>query len=257
MRATVSGDRSDLQLSTFSMTTTNVGAHWSRGFSPFCTQSKAIFLWCVQSWATSSRKIYYTPKSELSQLKPILRLPALRTPAKKTLKSTTLFRHYLKGAHQVTWLPHNKFVGKSQSCENALANSQRHSSGTSRSAKRPRANHKPQQDEAESRSSRDALGATRRISAGDRRFGSAARVAHARARGLDILQNCHGAKSRGRKKKGQRQEGGNTKEESDAPEGRGSATRAKRRGGGMWCTRSLQTTPVATPRSKPNAKARP
>ena len=131
----------------------------------------------------------------------------------------------------MTWLPHNKFVGKSQSCENALANSQRHSSGTSRSAKRPRANHKPQQDEAECRSSRDALGATRRIPAGDRRFGSAARVAHARARGLDILQNCHGAKSRGRKKKGQRQEGGNTKEESDAPEGRGSATRAKRRGG--------------------------
>ena len=114
----------------------------------------------------------------------------------------------------MTWLPHNKFVGKSQSCENALANSQRHSSGTSRSAKRPRANHKPQQDEAESRSSRAALGATRRISAGDRHFGSAARVAHARARGLDILQNCHGAKSRGRKKKGQRQEGGNTKEKS-------------------------------------------
>ena len=25
------------------MTTTNVGAHWSRGFSPFCTQSEAIF----------------------------------------------------------------------------------------------------------------------------------------------------------------------------------------------------------------------
>ena len=44
VHATVSGDRSDLQLSTFSMTTTNVGAHWSRGFSPFCTQAKAIFL---------------------------------------------------------------------------------------------------------------------------------------------------------------------------------------------------------------------
>ena len=86
----------------------------------------------------------------------------------------------------------------SQSSENALANSQQHSS-TSRSAKRPRPNHEPQQDKAEGERLRVALGATKRISVGDRRFGSAARVAHARARGLDILQNCHGAKSRGRK----------------------------------------------------------
>ena len=80
----------------------------------------------------------------------------------------------------MTWLPHHKFVGTSQSCENAMANSQQHSSGTSRSAKRPRSNHEPQPDEAEGRSSRTALGATRRISAYDRRFGSAALFAHAR-----------------------------------------------------------------------------